>query len=215
MRRRVGDLETQYATMSAVSDDALREAEEAKMQVSLLRRAVEEKDAHIARAENSLDQLSVERSRAVHQHEELEAKFQERLQREISQKEQELLDEIEFLKKSVEVKDKKLQEAMAERGKAEKRLIHQGGGIDLPVGVQRHREAMLDAHTAIAKAFGDTAEEHPCTRLFDDPMLRVTAALFKHPVFRRLFFAASGLMWVFALRHALIPDSSTGPSIHF
>jgi len=199
---RVSELEQQWAELSGVSDDALRQADEAKQQVVSLGRQVEEKDKQLAQAQDTCWQQASKRSHAEQQLQDLEASFQERLQRDISQKEQELLDEVSYLRKSVEVKEKRLQELAGEKATLEKRLMIRGGGLDLGHN-SASREAMLEAHTAIAKAFGDVSAEHPCARLLDEPLLKFTAALFRQPIFRRVFYAASALIWAFSLTHAL------------
>jgi hypothetical protein len=205
---RAAELEARWAELSAVSDDALRQADEARQQVTMLRQAVEEKDARIAAAEDAREELASERCRAAQQLQDLEASFQERLLREVSQKEQELLDEVAYLRKASETKERRIRELGEEKAFLEKRLARGKEGTEQTVG----REAMLEAHTAIAKAFGDASADHPCIRLLDEPLLKFTAALFRQALFRRVFYAASALMWVFALRHAIVP--STDHSIH-
>lgn len=200
VRARAAELEARWAELSGVSDDALRRAEEARQQVALLRRSVEEKDLQIAKADHSREHLMSERCRTQRQLEELEASFQERLQREISQKEQELLDEVSYLRKSKDAKDRRLRDLGNEKVELDKQLA----SADAAGGA--NREAMLQAHTAIARAFGEMETELPFTRLLDEPLLKFTAALFKQALFRRVFFGASAVMWIFALRQALWPN---------
>lgn len=199
-RGRAAELEARWAELSSVSDDALLQAEETKQQVALLRQAIEDKDSRLAKAEDAREQLANERSLAAQQVQDLQASFQERLQREVSQKEQELLDEVAYLRQANETKDRRLRDIGDEKAVLEKRaaaLSTQEGG----------REAMLAAHTAIAKAFGDSATEHPCVRLIDEPLLKFTALLFRQALFRRVFYGASAVMWVFAFIHAISPSS--------
>lgn len=199
-RRRAAELEARWAELSAVSEEGLLQADETKQQVALLRQAIEDKDSRLAKAQDAREQLANERSLAAQQLQELQASFQERLQREVSQKEQELLDEVSYLRQTSETKDRRLRDLGAEKALLEKRAAalcaHEAG-----------REAMLEAHTAIAKAFGDSAMEHPCVRLIDEPLLKFTALLFRQPLFRRVFYGASAVMWVFAFIHAIGPGT--------
>jgi len=106
------------------------------------------------------------------------------------------------------VKQRRFQELTVEKLELERRA----GAAGTTGGAGDLREAMLEAHSAIAKAFGDAASQHPCARLIDEPTLKLTAALFRHPLLRRFFFGVSTVMWLFALRTAVAPDS--GHVIH-
>jgi len=176
------EFEASLAEMSAVSDDALAQAEEAKQQAYLLRRAVEEKDARMLEATEAKSQLQMELGQVKKSFEDLEASFQERLVREVSQKEQELLDEVAYLRKTGEAKERRVQELQAEKAAMERRML-----VKASAGSEAAGEVMLEAHTAIARAFGDMTMEHPCLRLVDEPTLKLMAVLFKQPPFRRMF----------------------------
>ncbi|CAE8584153.1 unnamed protein product, partial [Polarella glacialis] len=193
------ELEARLAEMSAVSDDALGQVEESKQQVSMLRRAVEEKDARLVAVQEAQQKLEDELLRDQGRLQQLEANFQERLQREVSQKEQELLEEVAYLRKTGELKEKRVQELQAEKAAVERRLLVRVGDAG--------GDSMLEAHTAIARAFGDLSAEHPVLRVLDQPSLKLMAALFKTPPLRRVFFVASALVWLFALSQAVSPGS--------
>jgi len=203
------ELEGRLAEMSAVSDDALQQAEEARQQAKMLRKAVEDKDACIVSLEKQQQELGKAKSDMESKLQDLEASFNDRLQQEVIEKEQQLHEEVEYLRKSADIKEKRLQEVVAEKNQFERRL----GERDVEAaGGHGGREAMLEAHTAIAKAFGDSSGQHPCMRLLDEPMLKFTAVLFKQPLFRRVFFFASLVLWVFAIRYAISPQG--GYTIH-
>jgi len=84
------NLETRWADISGVSDDALQHAEEARQQVAALRRALKVKDGRIAEAEEACQRLTLEKESVELKRRDLEANFQKSLEREVSQKEQEL-----------------------------------------------------------------------------------------------------------------------------
>lgn len=195
-KAQAADLEARWHQLSAVSDEALREADEAKQQALLLRRAVEEKDQREAQANEAREGLERRLLEAQTRADRLEATFQERLVREVSQKEQELIEEVSYLRKSAEVKEKRIQELTTQRALLERNELARRGTSPDP---------MLEAHVAIAKAFGDVALETPLLRMVDEPTLKLTAALFRHPVLRRSFFAVSLVLWLFALRSAMSP----------
>jgi len=98
----------------------------------------------------------------------------------------------------VEAKEKKIETMSA---KTERRAS-QSFDISAPRSAA-DREALLDAHSAIAKAFGDVMAENPCLRVLDEPTLKFTALLFKQPILRRLYYIISVFLWVFALLHAI------------
>lgn len=181
----VAELEARLAELSAVSDDALGQADEAKQQVLLLRRAVEEKDTAMAELTEAQSKLEEQFGIAKSRLEQNEASFMERVQREVSQKEQELLDEVAYLRKAGEAKERRVQDLQAEKAAMERRFL-----VKASAGVADSGDVMLEAHTAIARAFGDTSLQHPCLRLLDEPMLKFMALLFKQPIFRRMFVAA-------------------------
>lgn len=211
--KQYAQLEARWAEVSAVSDEALRQKDEARQQVAQLRREVEERDTRLAESVDLRLKLEAEKNGAVKLHQDLEANFAERLQREVTQKQQEVLDEVQYLKKSIQARDTKLQEAAAEKARLERRILEQGGGISLEEGQPRmHRQAMLEAHTAIARAFGDVYEKHPLVKIVDEPLLKATTILFKQPLARRAFFFTTVIMWVLALRHALVPQGLSGHS---
>ncbi|CAE7571769.1 per1 [Symbiodinium sp. CCMP2456] len=199
-------LQARLADVSAVSDEAL---EKAAHEAWLLKRAVEEKDAALASASEVHAKLEEQMVTAQRRLEDLEANFLERLQREVSQKEQELLDEVAYLRRAGEAKERRVQDLQAENGALERRLL-----VKASSGVSDAGDVMLEAHTAIAQAFGDLSAQHPCLRLLDEPILcgRLLALLFKQPLFRRMFFAASAFLWAFSLLHALTSDH--GETIH-
>lgn len=199
-RTHAEDLEARLAEMSGVSDEALSQAEEAKNQVFVLRRAVEEKDSKVLEATEAQAQLGEELAQARRKLQDAEASFQERLTREVSQKEQELLDEVAYLRKTGDAKEKRAQDLQAEKAGLERRLLVKAR--DTSGG-----DVMLEAHTAIARAFGDLSMEHPCLRFLDEPTLKLMAVLFKQAAFRRIFFVATLFIWVFALYRALTPGS--------
>eukprot|EP00439_Symbiodinium_sp_Y106_P086557 s46_g34.t1 len=193
-------LQVRLADVSAVSDEAL---EKAAHEAWLLKRAVEEKDAALASASEAQAKLEEQMGTAQRRLEDLEANFLERLQREVSQKEQELLDEVAYLRRAGEAKERRVQDLQAENGALERRLL-----VKASSGVSDAGDVMLEAHTAIAQAFGDLSAQHPCLRLLDEPILRLLALLFKQPLFRRMFFVASAFLWAFSLLHALTSDHS-------
>lgn len=55
----------------------------------------------------------------------------ERLQREVSQKEQELLDEVAYLRKAGEAKERRVQDLQAEKAALERRLLVKAGDSDV------------------------------------------------------------------------------------
>merc|ERR1712014_366673 len=145
------------------------------------------------------EQLSVERCCAERRREELEAAFQERLAREVSQKEQELLEEVAYLKRTNDSKERRLQELRVERSQLERRAQEEAARAT-------ERESAMEAHAAIAKAFGDAGAEIPAwLQLLDEPMLKFNAALLQRPLFRRVFFFSSGLLWFYTLHHSIAP----------
>ncbi|CAK9058083.1 unnamed protein product [Durusdinium trenchii] len=180
----LAELEGRLAELSGVSDDALRQADEAKEEVLLLRRAAQEKDLAMARAAEAQARLEEDLKSSAKRLQDFEANFMERLQREVSQKEQELLDEVTYLRRAGEAKERRIQDLQAEKAAMERRfLVKASAGVD-------SGDIMLEAHTAIAKAFGDVTVQHPCLRLLDEPMLKFMAVLFKQPLFRRMFVVA-------------------------
>lgn len=204
LRARSAELEARWADISTEADDALRRADEAKQQAALLRRAMEEKDAKVRRGEEAKERSLAQKAEADRRRRELEAAFEEQLQREVSQKEQELLEEVAYLRKSVELKERRVQDLAAENKQLEPSFSPTGGGGERANFLDRDREAMLEAHGSIAKAYGDAE----CERL----TLKMTGMLFKYPLFRRIFFGLSAAMWLFALGG--MASSRGGPPVH-
>lgn len=201
------NLEARLTQLTGVSDDALREGDEIRSQAAALRRSVAVRDEQIARLEAIQEKLGFEKAAAEQARDELEKGFQERLRREVSQKEQELLEEVTCLRESVASRERRLQTLVAEKAQLEKRAMARGGGLEIDPSVRAvDREAMLAAHTAIAKAFGDVSAESSVARCVDEPLLKFTAVLFRQSLFRRMFFIVSAVMWVFAFSHAAMPD---------
>merc|ERR1712232_619751 len=151
-----------------------------------------EKDTQIARVQAAANTLAEERDTAVRLRNELETGFMERLQVERDKKEQELLKEVASLRKAGEAKDKRLKEATSAKVRLAQRETARVATTELS-----------DAHRSIAKAFGDLSAEHPCTRLFDEPMLKLTSLLFRQSHVRRVVFVSSAFIWLFTLIHAL------------
>merc|ERR1712107_421708 len=112
----------------------------------------------------------------------------------------ELLEEVEYLRKAVEAQERKISDLTA---KSERRTPLLGEGLDgHAASSAADLEALAQAHTTIAKAFGDVMSEHACSRLVDDPILKFTALLFRQPLLRRTFYLLTCFMWLFALFHA-------------
>eukprot|EP00927_Polykrikos_kofoidii_P057800 TRINITY_DN51991_c0_g1_i1.p1 TRINITY_DN51991_c0_g1~~TRINITY_DN51991_c0_g1_i1.p1 ORF type:complete len:490 (-),score=119.56 TRINITY_DN51991_c0_g1_i1:69-1439(-) len=199
VRPQVRDLEARWEEVSTISEDACRQARETREQVLALRRAVEQKDAQIAAIEGQRASAAAEAQRAVQQHEKLGADFNARLQREREQKEEELLRHAATLRKEAEVTDRQIKEMASQKGRLERLEVASGFGHARSENI---RESMLDAHNTIAKAFSDVSTGVPCVRAFDEPLLKLTAALFRHAIFRRVFLVGSAFVWVFALLHA-------------
>ncbi|CAJ1428785.1 unnamed protein product [Effrenium voratum] len=198
----IAELEGRLAELSGLSDDALGQADEAKLQALLLRRAVEEKDSAMVQAMEVQRKLEEQLGLSQKKLEDLEASFVERLKREVSQKEQELLDEVAYLRKAGEAKERRVQDLQAEKTAMERRLL-----VKASAGVSDAGDLMLEAHTAIARAFGDMSMQHPCLRLLDEPILKLMALLFQQPLFRRMFFGATAMLWVYALTLSLTGSS--------
>lgn len=211
-RSQCSQLEDRWLEISAVSDDALRQAEEMRQEVMVLRRALDEKVAQISEAEDCRERLTVEKCAAERRRDELEASFQKCLEREISQKEQELIEEVEYLKKTTDIKNRRLQELADEKAQLERRALEKSSSSSSS-GKGPSQQCMMEAHVAIAMAFGDAGSDHPCLRLMDEPSLKFTAALFKQPLFRRAFFFSSGILWLFAFQQAVLAPT-TGHHIH-
>lgn len=206
-RAQSASMEARLGQLTGVSDDALRDGDEARSQAAALRRAAEAKDARIATLEAAQEKLGFEKAAIEQARDDLEKGFQERLRREVSQKEQELLEEVSYLRESVASRERRLQALSAEKTQLEKRAMAHGGGLEIDPATGRYdREAMLEAHTAIAKAFGDVSTESGLLRCFDEPLLKFTAVLFKQSLLRRMFFLVSAVMWVFGVCHAAMPD---------
>lgn len=197
-------LEARWAEIIAVSEDAAKGAQEAKQHAELLRTALEEKDAKLVETEDAKERMEMERQLLKRRHADLEAAFQERFQREVSQKEQELLDDVAYLRRSQEVREQRLQDLTADK----ERLQHIAV-CATPAGGRLGAPGTVEAHLALARAFGhDDSAEHPCLRLWDEPALKLSSWLLKMPWLRRVFFLVTLVAWVVALRSALAPGAS-------
>mmetsp|Transcript_44635 Transcript_44635/g.105865 ORF Transcript_44635/g.105865 Transcript_44635/m.105865 type:complete len:487 (+) Transcript_44635:63-1523(+) len=200
-RANSAELEARWSEISAVSDDALRQAEEARQEVLQLRASLEEKDAHLQALEAQHQEATSERSRLETVRTELEGQMEEKVKQEVSLREQELLQEVDYLRKANEAKERRISGLAEEKANLEKRAL--GREAD----THADREVMMAAHTAIAKAFGDISAGSPALRLVDEPLLKFTAVLFKQPMVRRVFFAVTTLMWASALVNAVSPGT--------
>jgi len=192
------ELQSRWSQISTVSDEAFRESETAKQEASVFRRAVEERDTRIVELQDALEGSELENVKLREKVEEFQSQFQDRLESQVTQRELELTKEVDYLRKAVEAKEKKIETMSA---KTERRAS-QSFDISAPRSAA-DREALLDAHSAIAKAFGDVMAENPCLRVLDEPTLKFTALLFKQPILRRLYYIISVFLWVFALLHAI------------
>mmetsp|Transcript_26734 Transcript_26734/g.70215 ORF Transcript_26734/g.70215 Transcript_26734/m.70215 type:complete len:431 (-) Transcript_26734:470-1762(-) len=192
------ELQSRWSQISTVSDEAFRESEAAKQEACAFRRAVEERDTRIVELQEALEGSELENVTLREKVEEIQSQFQDRLESQVTQRELELTEEMDYLRKAVEAKEKKIETMSA---KTERRAS-QSFDISAPRSAA-DREALLDAHSAIAKAFGDVMAENPCLRVLDEPTLKFTALLFKQPLLRRLYYIISVFLWVFALLHAI------------
>lgn len=208
---RCAELQSRWADISGTSDDEMREVDEARRVAGVLRRAIEEKDARLAEALAEQERLGAENRAAESELGELEVAFRERLRRAVAQTEQRLLEEKASLRRASEAAESRLQAVGAEKAFLEQRALARGATCAGAEGSPGY-DAMLEAHVAIAHAYGDLARVHPCLRCWDEPTLRITAALFKHSLFRRAFFALSTMFWLFALRAGTLTQS--GHTVH-
>eukprot|EP00913_Durusdinium_trenchii_P018485 g17367.t1 len=190
----LAELEGRLAELSGVSDDALRQADEAKEEVLLLRRAAQEKTTKLLYVDLCCDFFDlfvsyVSPGKGLGHGTGCRGPSETGGRSQVfGQKEQELLDEVTYLRRAGEAKERRIQDLQAEKAAMERRfLVKASAGVD-------SGDIMLEAHTAIAKAFGDVTVQHPCLRLLDEPMLKFMAVLFKQPLFRRMFFGATTLL---------------------
>eukprot|EP00928_Gymnodinium_smaydae_P082865 TRINITY_DN6613_c1_g3_i1.p1 TRINITY_DN6613_c1_g3~~TRINITY_DN6613_c1_g3_i1.p1 ORF type:complete len:392 (+),score=96.84 TRINITY_DN6613_c1_g3_i1:55-1230(+) len=195
LRPEVEELESRWNEISSVCADAASQEKDTQRQVELFRRALDEKNAQIERIEAARKVLQEEAARTEARRADLEAGFQDRLQAERERKEQELLDSIASLRKAADAKDRRWKELDAEKSRLERLQASRSAGLGAGDA------AMVEAHSAIAAAFAGLAREHPCIRLFDEPMLKLTTLLFRQPIIRRMFYMGCVLIWLFAVHH--------------
>mmetsp|Transcript_23791 Transcript_23791/g.68673 ORF Transcript_23791/g.68673 Transcript_23791/m.68673 type:complete len:332 (-) Transcript_23791:78-1073(-) len=185
-------LEARCTELSVVSDDALSQAEALRREGSSLQHQAQEEQAKSEALEREVERLRrLLGEAAEHQPPDAEGG---RLQ--------ELEGEVAYLRKALEVKEQKLQESLKDRACLQQRDLAEKAAARDP------ERGLLDAHTAIAAAFGDALSGPPIVRFFDEPLLRFTALLFKQPFFRRAFFASSAMTWLFVLHHIVAAKHS-------
>lgn len=207
-REQSANLESRWGEIAAVSQDAAKNSSAAKEQIDSLRKALAQADTKLADALDMRETLETETAQLKQRHSKLEATFQESLNREVSQKEQELLDEVCYLRRSQAAKEKKVQDLQTELERLERRC----GGLSVAAGAQGGKP--LDAHIALSRAFGyDNNDEHPCLVLLDDPSIKMSRWLLRGPWFRRFFYIATAVFWLVALQSALKPQHG-GHIIH-
>lgn len=205
VREQSSGLESRWKEIAAVSQDAAKNSTEAREQIDSLRATLAETDTKLAEAMDIREHLESEVARHTFQHKGLESAFQEKLEREVSQKEQELLDEVTYLRRSQGAKEKKLQEMQVDLD----RLARRCGGISAP-----GQGKMVAPHIALQTAFGyDDSDEHPCIVLFDGPCVKMSRCLLRGTCLRRFFFIATAVFWLVALQSALKPQHG-GHIIH-
>eukprot|EP00929_Paragymnodinium_shiwhaense_P055988 TRINITY_DN28021_c0_g1_i1.p1 TRINITY_DN28021_c0_g1~~TRINITY_DN28021_c0_g1_i1.p1 ORF type:complete len:398 (-),score=131.81 TRINITY_DN28021_c0_g1_i1:47-1240(-) len=203
----VVELEARWEEISVISNDALRQRERVLKQAAELRKQVDEKDASIASLRVSTEQVELEVMQSEEAHRSLQVGFQERLQREVLENERQLQSELASLRAADERRERQFKELTAQKTRLER--LEAAGKASAECGSVGNalsddvREAMCQAHYTIAKAFGDVSLEAPLMRVFDEPMLKFTAFLFKQPQFRRVFFGATAVIWAFGMLRAI------------
>lgn len=194
------ELEARLLEVSGFSEDALRRAAEAERGAALLTKAAHDKDARFAALEKLRETLDLERGRAEQKHAQAEAAFRERLKRELDKKEQELIEEVSYLRKTISAKDRRIKEVAIEKAHLERRAPTDPAAVAADAS-----KSSVEPHVALARALGDPGEAHPCARLLDDPLLMFTAVLMKQPLIRRAFYTLSLMVWLAACSYALAP----------
>lgn len=214
-RTRCKELQSRWADASGTSDEALQAADEARRQAVQLRRAIEEKGDRLASLQQELVQIAAEKESVEREHAELEVVFRKRLASQFGDQEQRLLQEKALLKRMGEEAERRVHDLAGEKAFLEQRVMACGTSTSSTStgGGDGKHEAMLEAHMSIAHAFGLISMEHPCLRLGDEPMLKLTVLLLKQPLVRRVFFGFTLSVWVIAVRTLLLTQSS-GPPIH-
>jgi len=186
-------LEARCAELSAISDDALSQTEALRRESCSWQERAEEEQKRLQAAELERVRLAealAEAQRAG------EAPAEE-------PRAQELAAEVAYLRKALDAREQRLREATEERQCLQQRdLASKAAARDPEHGL------LLEAHTAIAAAFGDSLSAPPLVRFIDEPLLRFTAVLFKQSFFRRAFYASTALIWIFALHHIIIVPHS-------
>jgi len=206
-REQGAGLESRWKELAAVSQDAAKNSAEANQHIDSLRATLAETDMKLAELIDTRERLEREIAAVKCRHSQLESAFQENLNRAISQKEQELLDEVAYLRRTQEAKEKKIQDMEAELARLERRC----GGLSTAGGSQGKP---VDPHIALSRAFGyDDSDEHPCLILLDHPLLMCSRYLLRGSCTRRLFYALTVVFWIGALGSALKPQHG-GHIIH-
>jgi len=196
--------EARWKEMSSLSSDATQQALEANFQLERLKRELEDSESTLNRTRTERDALDAERLAARNKKSDLEVVFQERLDKELLEKEEHLQEETEYLKRAKEVKERRVQELTAEK----EALQQQVKGQSRPGGSRGPDSApALESHIALARAAGHleagTPQENPLFAALDGPSLKFTAQLLKQPFLRRTFFLGSFLAWFVVLWNVL------------
>lgn len=208
VRVRCEELQATWTDMSAASNDLLQTADENRRRATLLRKAIDKKREYRIEIEDRRKALLSEKEEVEQEFRKLESEFQERLQRAIGEKEQQLLEEKASLRASSDIAERRIHELIGEKAFIEQRILARGAAKGAGERRAGRHEAMLEAHMTIAHAFGNISSEHPCLRLIDEPTLKLTVLFFKQPLVRRIFFSFSILMWLFAIRFIFFSSSN-------